>query len=209
MLERFFRSALRTAKLMFKKLVNSSWIVLLIITLPLYAAAFDLSEFDSQVLRVVERLNLDVGTDASMAQVYAKLMLNEYGTSQVDVHWAVDEGISWGRIVTLSYFQATTGRSFTERTTDGAHLDTSAYATHLEMSPNKMISALKSFVKLAESERNSMIFDRFRNAPRIQSIPDLGSGFGLFQESLDFRRLESQRPVKIHASKGSLTKGDQ
>ena len=192
-----------------QKLVNSLWVVLLVITLPCYAVAFDLIEFDSQVLKLVEQLNLDVGMDDSMAQVYAKLMLNEYGTSQADVRWAVDEGISWGRIVTLSYFQATTGRSFTEMTSDGAHIDTSAYATHLEMSPNKMISALKNFVKLAESERNSMIFDRLRNAPRIQSIPDLGSGFGLFQESLDFRRVEPQRPVKIHASKNSLKKGGQ
>jgi len=191
-----------------RKLVTLLLTVVLVISLPASAAAFDLLEFDGEVLSLIEQLNFDVGMDANMAQVYAKLMLNEYGTAPVDVRWAVDEGISWGRIVTLSYFQATTGHSFIEMTSDGAHFDTSTYVSQLEMSPDKMVAALNAFVKLAESERNSMIFDRLRNAPRIQFIPDLGSGFGLFQESLDFRRIESQRPVKIHSSKGGLTKGD-
>src|SRR5438093_641894 len=40
-------------------------------------------------------------------------------------------------------------------------------------------------------------------------LADLGSGFGLFQEALDFRHIDSPRPTKIHDVPGDLAKGDK
>jgi hypothetical protein len=63
---------------------------------------------------------------------------------------------------------------------------------------------LESFLKRTEKERNSRIFHRLRVSRRIPPMPDLGSGFGLFQEALDFRRIDSPRPTKIHSVPGGL-----
>ena len=170
-------------------------------------AADDLQDFDQRVLRVVERLDTDVATDRGLAPVYAGLMRNEYGTLQAELRWALDEEISWGRIAILSYVQATTGRSFEELASDGAEVDVTGFVARAEMSLDKMIGSLEGFLKLAERERNSMIFDRLRTARRMQTLPDLGSGFGLFQEALDFRRLDAPRPTKIHSGTNGLAKG--
>jgi hypothetical protein len=167
----------------------------------------DLQEFDQRIQRVVARLDTDVATDRGLAPVFAELMRNEYGTSQAELGWALDEKISWGRIAILAYVQATTGRSFQTLASDGADVDVAGFVATAEMSPDKMIGSLEGFLKLAERERNSMIFDRLRTARRMQVLPDLGSGFGLFQEALDFRRLEPPRPTKIHGGTTGLAKG--
>ena len=170
-------------------------------------ATDDLQDFDQRVFRVVERLDTDVATDRGLAPVYAELMRNEYGTPQAELRWALDEEIAWGRIAILSYIQATTGRPFEELTSDGADVDVTGFVARAEMSLDKMIGSLEGFWKLAERERNSMIFDRLRTARRMQTLPDLGSGFGLFQEALDFRRLDAPRPTKIHSGTNGLAKG--
>jgi hypothetical protein len=74
------------------------------------------------------------------------------------------------------------------------------------MNCDKMAVSLSSFMKQAEHERNSRIFERLRASRRIPPLPDLGSGFGLFQEALDFRRIESPGPVKIHNDSGLRAK---
>jgi hypothetical protein len=72
-----------------------------------------------------------------------------------------------------------------------------------------MAHSLERFLKRTERERNSRIFDRLRASRRIHPLPDLGSGFGLFQEALDFRRIDSPRPTKIHDGPGVVTKGEK
>ena len=170
-------------------------------------AADDLQDFDHRVWRVVERLDTDVAADHGLAPVYAELLRNEYGTSQAEIRRALDEEISWGRIAILSYVQATTGGAFEELRSAGADVDTTGFVARAEMSPDKMIGSLERFLKLAERERNSMIFDRLRTGRRMQALRDLGSGFGLFQEALDFRRLDPPRPSKIHGGTTALAKG--
>jgi hypothetical protein len=78
------------------------------------------------------------------------------------------------------------------------------------MSADKMVNSLDRFLTRVEKERNSRIFDRLRSSRRVLRMPDLGSGFGLFQEALDFRRLESARPTKNHTlGPSELAKGDK
>jgi hypothetical protein len=59
-----------------------------------------------------------------------------------------------------------------------------------------------------EHERNSRIFDKLRASRKVHPLPDLGSGFGLFQEALDFRRIDSS-PTKLHPVAGGLAKGEK
>jgi hypothetical protein len=68
----------------------------------------------------------------------------------------------------------------------------------MEMSHEKMAASLDGLAHRAIRERNSRIFDRIRSAPRGGILPDLGAGFGLFQESLDFRQLDPPSPTKVH-----------
>lgn len=164
--------------------------------------------FERGLIEMVGRLDIDVESDPSNAQVYANLLSEEFGTSQAELRWALDEGLSWGRIAILSYFQATTGRSFGELRSEGADVDLAGFVTNSEMSSDKMIGALEGFLEVAERERNSGIFNRMRASRRYQPLPDLGSGFGLFQEALDFRRLDPPSPTKIHVGTISKAKGE-
>ncbi|HSU88012.1 MAG TPA: hypothetical protein VLL56_04210, partial [Terriglobia bacterium] len=78
------------------------------------------------------------------------------------------------------------------------------------MNCEKMTRSLGAFLKRVERERNSRIFDRLRASRRVHPLPDLGSGFGMFQEALDFRRIDSPHgPTKIHDFPGELAKGDK
>ena len=94
-------------------------------------------------------------------------------------------------------------------TQEDAQRDFWSYAENAGMSCEKMTRSLESFTRLAEKERNSRIFDRLRASRRVHALPDLGSGFGLFQEALDFRRIELPRPTKVHDGPGLLTKGEK
>ena len=137
------------------------------------------------------------------------MVQREFGTREEEIRWAVNESMEWGEIIALAYIQATTGRSFAEMTQEDARRDLWTYAEKTEMSLEKMARSLESFLKRAERERNTRIFERLRSSRRVHSLPDLGSGFGLFQEALDFRRIDSPRPTKIHTGTGVLAKGEK
>jgi len=169
------------------------------------------TSFDTQVSQVVAKINREVQVDAEGSMLIADLVRREYGISEDELKWAIDHSVSWGEIVALAYIQATTGRSFAKltREEEDARRDFWRYADNAEMDTGKMARSLQSFLKLAEKERNSRIFDRLRVTRRVQPMPDLGSGFGLFQEALDFRRIDLPRPTKIHTATGGSAKGGQ
>ena len=157
----------------------------------------------------VTKLDRAASLDAEAPAQLAELIRSEYGTREEDLRWAVERSMGWGEIAALAYIQATTGKSFAEMTQQAAQLDFLSYAENAGMNCEKMTRSLEGFLKRAERERNSRIFDRLRGSRRIQTLPDLGSGFGLFQEALDFRRIDSPRPTKIHDGSGALAKGEK
>ena len=139
----------------------------------------------------------------------AALIQKEYGTREEELRWAAERSLSWGEITALAYIQATTGRTFAEMIGHDARQDFWTYAENAGMNCEKMARSLESFLKRAERERNSRIFDQLRVSRRVRALPDLGSGFGLFQEALDFRHIELPQPTKEHAGSGILTKGEK
>ena len=155
---------------------------------------------------------------ASMTNAIAKLdrephledlIQKEYGTREEELRWAIERSLNWGEITALAYMQATTGRSFAEMMEQGARQNFWIYAVNAGMSCEKMTRSLESFLKRAEKERNSRIFDRLRASRRVHPLPDLGSGFGLFQEALDFRHIDLPQPTKTHTVTGVLAKGEK
>jgi hypothetical protein len=164
--------------------------------------------FDARLDRLMSKLNRETkGSDGGI--LVAKLIQREYGTSSDELQQAAKESVGWGEITVLAYIQATTGRSFEAITKGDARRDFGAYVEKADMSTDKMSRSLESFLKLVEKERNSKIFEQLRISRRIEPMPDLGSGFGLFQEALDFRRIDSPRPTKIHDVVSGKAKGDQ
>ena len=139
----------------------------------------------------------------------ASLIQKEYGTHEEELRWAAERSLGWGEVTALAYIQATTGRSFAEMTEQEARRDFWTYAENAGMSCEKMARSLENFVKRAERERNSRIFDQLRSSRRINAMPDLGSGFGLFQEALDFRHIDLPQTAKIHTGAGILAKGEK
>ncbi len=154
-------------------------------------------------------LNREASLDSEGAILLSDLIQKEFGTSEEELRWALKQSLSWGEITALAYIQATTGKSFVEMTQEEATRNFWSYAENAGMSCEKMARSLGSFLKRAERERNSRIFDRLRASRRVHPLPDLGSGFGLFQEALDFRRIDSPRPTKIHEAGGLLAKGEK
>lgn len=189
----------------------------LLITFALPAFALDgRAEFDAAVTNAIAKLNRQASVDAEDSMRLAELIQREYGTREEELKWAVDNGLSWGEITALAYIQATTGRSFALMNReiapmDGwpkdARRDFWSYAENAGMSSTKMAHSLENFMRRAEKEGNSRIFERLRASRRVHPLPDLGSGFGLFQEALDFRRIDSPRPTKIHDGQSVRTKG--
>ena len=172
-------------------------------------AADPRTEFEAQLSHVIAKLNQEAQGDREGPTLLAELIQREYGSRPGDLKWAVDHSVSWGEITAFAYIRATTGRSFEAMTKEDARRDFWAYAESVGMSQQKMAHSLENFLKLAEKERNSRIFERLRASRRIQAMPDLGSGFGLFQEALDFRRIDAPRPTKIHTVVPGKAKGDQ
>jgi hypothetical protein len=157
---------------------------------------------------------LDVALTNAIAKLdnepqLADLIQREYGTHENELQWAAERSFSWGEITALAYIQATTGRTFAEMTEHGARQDFWTYAENAGMSCEKMAHSLENFLKRAERERNSRIFSELRASRRINALPDLGSGFGLFQEALDFRHIDPPQPTKTHTGSGALAKGDK
>jgi hypothetical protein len=181
------------------------------LALPLALQASDpRTDFDTQLNHVIGKLNRETPVgDAEGSILLADLTRREFGTPDEELKWAIDRAMTWGEIVALSYIRATTGRSFEAMINGNARKDYWAYVEKAGMRPERMAHSLESFLKLAEKERNSRIFERLRVSRRVQAMPDLGSGFGLFQEALDFRRIDSPRPTKIHTVPGVLVKGGQ
>jgi hypothetical protein len=166
-------------------------------------------EFDEQLASAIAKLNREAASDGESLSRLAELIQREYGTTEEELKWASGESLNWGEIAVFAYIQATTGRSFEEITHQNARGDFWTYAENAGMNCEKMAHALKSFLKQAERERNSRIFERLRVSRRVHPLPDLGSGFGLFQEALDFRRIDSPGPIKIHTDSGARAKGGQ
>src|SRR5215471_6048758 len=162
-------------------------------------AADPRTEFDTQLNRVILRLNHEAASDPAGPMLISEVLQREYGTGASDLKWAVEHSVTWGDIAAFAYIRATTGRTFERMTQEAAQQDFWNYAETAGMSPQKMAHSLESFLKTTERERNSRIFERLRASRRIQALPDLGSGFGLYQEALDFRRLDPPEVLKIHA----------
>jgi len=168
------------------------------------------TDFNTQLNRVVTRLNREAHEDVEGSVRMSALIRREYQTDEAQLKWAVQHEVTWGDITVLAYLNHATGRSFERMVVvDDARRDYWKYADDAEMTPLKMAHSLESFLQTAENERNSRIFERLRVSRRIQALPDLGSGFGLFQDALDFRRLDPPRPTKVHVVTSGLAKGEQ
>ena len=177
---------------------------------PLFAAEGGTAAPGATMANAITTLDRDASKDGDSPIVVADLIQKEYGTRGEELKWALGQKLNWGEITALAYIQATTGKSFAEMNAENARSDFWSYAENAGMNCEKMTRSLDAFLKRLERERNSRIFDRLRASRRIHPLPDLGSGFGLFQEALDFRRIDSPHgPTKIHDFPGELLKGDK
>lgn len=182
-------------------------ILLVISTKPLLAGS-ERTVFDAELSSAMTRLSREAAVDSDSSFRFAELVEREYGTSEEEMKWALERSLSWGEIAVLAYIQATTGRSFKEITDADAQHDFWTYLENTGMSYQKMNKSLEHLYKQAEKERNSRIFARLRGSRHVRRLPDLGSGFGLFQEALDFRRIDTPAPTKVHSDAGGRAKVD-
>ena len=173
---------------------------------PLFAASGN-AEPAAVLTSAISRLSHEASNNNETPVVFVYLIRKEFGTGEEELKWALDQKLSWGEITALSYIQATTGRSFVEMSRDHAPRDFWSYVENAGMNSTKMARSLDGFLKRVERERNSRIFDSLRASRRVHALPDLGNGFGLFQEALDFRRIDSPRASKVHEMPGELAKG--
>jgi len=157
----------------------------------------------------ISRLDHDSAANADSPMLIADMLQKEFGTRQEELKWGLDQKMSWGEIAALAYIQATTGKSFADMYQENALRNFWTYAEDAGMSCDKMAHWLEGFQKRSERERNTRIFDRLRASRKVHALPDLGSGFGLLQEALDFRRIDSPRPTKIHDGPGEFAKGEK
>jgi hypothetical protein len=183
-------------------------VIALLLSSPVYATG-GRAEFDAQVNDAVAKLSREAAMDSEGALRLAGLLQSEFGTSVEDMKWAVENGLSWGDITAFSYIRATTGRKFEEIAGANAQRDMWDYTERAGMNSEKMIHSLEQLLKRAQKERNSRIFEHLRGTRKITRLPDLGSGFGLFQEALDFRHIDSPQPDKVHTTSPGLAKGDK
>jgi hypothetical protein len=175
-----------------------------LLALPVLAEAkggdeFDGDDFEGRVADVVRQLDQGVNADRGFPRVLTVLLGTEYGTPQSELQWATGESISWGQIAVLSYVRATTGRGFEELALEDAHTNVADFMARMEMSQDIMINSLETIARTSVRERNSRIFDRLRSQRRFDTLPDLGAGFGLYQEALDFRQIGPASPTKVHS----------
>jgi len=165
---------------------------------PLWAEATRV-EFDARMSATMTKLNGEAAAPDGPG-IIGEMIRREYDAPIEEMQWALSRGLSWGSIASLAYIRATTGESFSTLDSKAAEKDLWAYAAAAGMNADRMASALSRLLKRVEEERNTRIFERARASRRVTRIPDLGSGFGLLQETLDFRRLETPRPTKIHTT---------
>jgi len=176
---------------------------------PLLAAGRRSPELNVVLSNAISKLDREATIDAESPMLIADLLEAEFSTQEEELKWSMDQKLSWGAISALAYIHATTGKSFAEMNQEDARRDFWSYAENAGMSCEKMAHWLNGFQQRVERERNSRIFDRLRSSRKVHPLPDLGSGFGLFQEALDFRRIDSPRPTKIHDIPGDLAKGEK
>ena len=182
-------------------------LLVLLFGVPLLAASGN-AEPGAVLTSAISRLNHEASANNETPVVFVYLIRREFGTGEGELKWALDRKLNWGDITALSYIQATTGRSFAEMSRDNAQCDFWSYVENAGMNSTKMARSLDDFLKRVERERNSRIFDSLRASRRVHALPDLGNGFGLFQEALDFHRIDSPRgPTKVHEIPGELAKG--
>ena len=182
-------------------------LTVLVCGVPLFAAGARNPAPAAALAGAITNLDREASINAESPMVVAYLIEKQYGTREEELKWAVDQKLKWGQITALAYIQATTGKTFAEMSHDNAPRDLWSYAENAGMNSAKMAHSLEKFLKQVERERNSQIFDRLRASRRVHPLPDLGSGFGLFQEALDFRRIDSPNVSKIHDVPGELAKG--
>ena len=172
-------------------------------------AASGRADFDAQVSNAIAKLSHEAAVDNESAVRLAGLLQSEYGTSIEDMKWAVEKSLSWGEISAFAYIGATTGRRFEEIGSAQAQRDLWDYTEKAGMNSDKMVHSLEQLLKRAEKDRNTRIFERLRGSRKVTRLPDLGSGFGLVQEALDFRNIDSPSPEKVHTTGPELAKGDK
>ena len=199
--------ALTTMRKLSRNLLSGALGLLLVFPVMVEATDGD-DSFEDLVRDVVRQLDADVNADRGFPGVLAVLIGTEYGIRQSELQWAADESMSWGHIAVLSYERATTGREFEELALAGAHIDFAGFTATMEMSRDRMVISLEKLARMAVRERNSRIFDRLRSSRRFDVLPDLGSGFGLFQEALDFRLVGPPSPAKVHGGLVFPDEGD-
>jgi len=157
------------------------------------------AEFDTRMSATMTRLHAEALTPEG-ANLVGEMIRREYDAPAEEMQWAMNRGLSWGSIAALAYIRATTGESFATLDSFAVEKDLWAYADKAGMNADKMALSLGRLLKRVEEERNTRIFERVRSSRRVTRMPDLGSGFGLLQETLDFRRLETLKPTKIHTT---------
>src|SRR5262245_20239445 len=176
---------------------------------PLHGAGSESQELNVALANAISKLDREALLDSEGPMLLADLLEKEFGTPEEELRWGIDQKMNWGEITALAYIQATTGKSFAKMNQEDARRNFWAYAENAGMSCEKMAHWLEGFLKRAERERNSRIFDRLRSSRKVHPLPDLGSGFGLLQEALDFRRIDSPQPTKLHNVGGGLAKGEK
>ncbi len=172
-------------------------------------ASHRLPEPDAALTNALAKIDREAAVDADSPSFLSDMIRKEYGTRAEELKWGVEHELGWGEIAALAYIQATTGKTFAEMIQEDARRNFWSYAENAGMSCEKMARSLEGLMKRAGKERNTRVFDRLRASRRVHPLPDLGSGFGLFQEALDFRRIDSPRLTKVHDGPGLLTKGEK
>jgi hypothetical protein len=157
------------------------------------------AEFDDQVKGTLAKLNTEAAAPEG-ANILGTIIQREYDTPAEEMQWALNRGLAWGSIAARAYIRATTGESFAALDKAAAEKNLWAYVEKAGMNADKMARSLSQLLKLVEEERNTRIFEQVRLSRKVARMPDLGSGFGFLQETLDFRRLETPRPTKIHTT---------
>jgi hypothetical protein len=181
----------------------------LAVGVPVFASGTSNTELNAALTKAITKLDREASMNAEGPMLLASLIEKEYGTREEELKWGMDHKLSWGEIAALAYIQRTTGKSFAQMNQEEARRDFSAYAENAGMTFDKMAHSLEGFLKMTERERNSRIFDKLRASRKVHPLPDLGNGFGLFQEALDFRSIDSPRPTKVFTGPGELGKGGQ
>jgi hypothetical protein len=176
----------------------------LALTVPVFSSGPTSPEPSALLTNAVSKLDHEVSVDPEGQVLLADLIEREFGTREDELKWGMEQKLGWGDMTALAYIQATTGKSFAEMVQEQAGHNFWAYAENAGMNTNKMARSLGDFLKRAERERNTRMFDKLRASRRVHPIPDLGSGFGLFQEALDFRHIDVVQPTKIHDVPGDL-----